>query len=317
MRGMLPVALLGLALAAHPAGAVDVNVDSSFQLGSGDWWSNVSTVTITPVPEISIGISGGQAVTATPVSDRAEAWGVSASGEVASRLSASAGYTSYAGNRAMVVDAGTLGLAGRSAERQRNALFGFDLTAKVFSAADENGEMPEDAILQTVSVSLGVAGGTHRAPGAVVNLPAGSTMPATDVRLQERTVTAGLSVVMEANTISATAARHRYNYPGGWERGIVDRMYAQSPVAVAAVIAGLPDWGMSGTYQETLPWQGASILASYSYTRMAAPNVLVRSITAELGWSLARWLSARGGCLWVRESGRTTRYALGGLSLIF
>jgi hypothetical protein len=101
------------------------------------------------------------------------------------------------------------------------------------------------------------------------------------------------------------------------DRGVVNGLFGTGPDAVAAVFAGLPAGSVTGSYRESLPWQGASATVAYAYTRLAAPAGLLRTYSAELGWGPLRWLSVRGGFLWLRRSGATTRFARGGVSLFF
>jgi hypothetical protein len=79
----------------------------------------------------------------------------------------------------------------------------------------------------------------------------------------------------------------------------------------------LPGWDIAASYREALPWKGTSATAGLCYTRLAAPAGLARTYSVDLGWSMMRWVSLRGGLLWLRWRGETTRFLRGGLTLTF
>jgi hypothetical protein len=315
-RSGAPTLLPALVLMAGVAWGVDVTVDSGLQLGPDRWWSDVSTLTVSPAKQFAVALTAGRAMSATPVPDRAESTGAAVSGEVVSRLTATIGWLGYAAPRARVVDGASLAWPGPTGRRERHGLYSFDLAARVLDAA--SGEPPdENAFIQSVTVALGATTGTHRMPLEVVTLPASVTALPIEARVKDLAVTGGVTIEMEANTISVTGATHRYGWPAGVSRALLDGLFGESPDGVGPVYPGLPGWDVAASYREALPWQGSSATVAYVYTRLAAPLGLARTISAELGWSLAKWLVVRGGALWLRRSGETTRFAQGGVSLFF
>ena len=295
---------------------VDVTVDSGLQLGPRKWWSDVTSLTIAPAPQFALALTAGRAMTATPVADRAESTGAAVSAEVVSRLTATIGWLGHSGPRARVVDGASLGWAGPAGSRERHGFYSFDLAARVLDAA--SGETPdENAFIQSMTVALGATTGTHRMPLEVRNPPAGAPALPGEARVKDLAVIGGVTLEMEANTISINGATHRYGWPAGISRELLDGRFGAAPDGVGPVYPGLPDWDVAASYREALPWQGSSATVAYAYTRLAAPLGLVRTISAELGWSFAKWLAVRGGALWLRRSGETTRFAQGGVSLFF
>jgi len=313
-RAGVPALFLAAGLAAGTARGMDVTADSAGRLGPDNRWSDVASLTISPVKRVSLVISGGRSRVEEPLADRIDSAGAAVSAELVPRVTGTVGWLAGTGARARLIDGSALAPSGNSNRRERHSLYSFDLAVRAFDAA--TGEAAdEDAFLQSVTLAVGATTGAHRMPlEAVGGSPAGLPSQA---RVADLAMTGGVTLEMEGTTLSVATARHRYGWPAGIDRGPLDGLFGAAPDGVEPVFPGLPNWDVAVRYREALPWQGASATLSYAYTRLVAPPGIARTFSAELGWSLARWLSVRGGILWLRHGGETTRFGLGGASLFF